>query len=430
MKRQVHRVSFRLWRIAGAWLCFAVAAHTGNAQPDSTLSADDLFSQARAKAFGGKRAEARSLLHLALKRSPGYNDIRVFLARTYAWDGFYDSARTELRTVLRAEASHREGLGALIDTELWSDRYDEAREVAERALKLYPGDEEFILKKARALKSLGRTQEAVAVLGTHQAVATTSPEILAYRKRLETELLTYSVSVNYALDFFSDVFDPMHLRYLQLGRQTSFGSLFARINSGYRFESSGFQGELDFYPSIAPGVYGYLNYGYSPSSIFPRHRFGGEIYCSLPWSLEASLGVRYLSFESGGHVSMYTGSIGWYIGNYFLSLRPYFTPDVSSTSKSATVQVRRYFGDAETYVGLKLGAGFSPDDKSIILVSGETATETYFVKSQVAGASAQIPLGERFFVNASFDVTHQELSFRYGAYVYDYSMSLGVKANL
>jgi hypothetical protein len=45
----------------------------------------------------------------------------------------------------------------------------------------------------------------------------------------------------------------------------------------------------------------------------------------------------------------------------------------------------------------------------------------------VVGAGAQVALTRRLWMNASFDITRQELSFSYGEYVLDYSMSLGMK---
>ena len=425
MKQRTYHRFARLitWVLLAPSLIVSMGTIATAQQPER--SADELFTKARELAFSGKRPEARELLHLALFRSPGYADIRVFLARAHAWDGNYDSARIALRHVLAEDPAHREAISALIDVELWSDSYGNALSGAEGALIRFPADPEFTLKKARALKNLGRTQEAVAVLRSGESRTGPSPELSAFRERLEAELLTYTVSLNYSLDLFSDVYDPMHLRYIQVGTQTPYGSLLLRASSGFRFGEGGFQGEVDFYPAIAQGVYGYVNYGYSGAPIFPRHRAGAELYYSLPASLEASAGFRYLSFRGGGHVTMYTASVGWYVGNYYLSLRPYFTPDGETVSKSASLQVRRYIGDADTYVSAKAGAGFSPDEKRVIFTSGGTASEIYVLKSQVVGAGAQVALSRLLWVNASVDVTRQELSF--GEYVLDYSMSLGLK---
>jgi YaiO family outer membrane protein len=199
------------------------------------------------------------------------------------------------------------------------------------------------------------------------------------------------------------------------------------VNYGYRFQNSGIQGELDFYPKIMNGVYGYLNYGYSGADIFPKHRFGAEVYGRLPSSMEGSLGIRYLYFGPASTVTIYTGSLGLYRGNYYFSLRPYITPNNSSFSRSVSLLVRRYFGDADNYLSVKGSVGFIPDERTVIFSAGESGKETYFLKSENAGIGCQYALTSTHLLTVTFDITHQELSFDPGRYVYDYSFSVGVK---
>src|SRR5688572_9419692 len=71
-----------------------------------TLSSDDIFLQAREKAFNGKREEARQMLRYALEKSPDYHDIRILLGRTYAWDAQREEARKEFRMVLSKSPEH------------------------------------------------------------------------------------------------------------------------------------------------------------------------------------------------------------------------------------------------------------------------------------------------------------------------------------
>jgi len=219
----------------------------------------------------------------------------------------------------------------------------------------------------------------------------------------------------------------MHLVYLQLSRRTPYGSLFARVNYGYRFLTKGTQGEIDFYPKIKSGIYGYLNYGYSQSDIFPRHRAGAELYGRLMASTEGSLGIRYLYFGPTSTVTIYTGSLGLYKGNYYFSLRPYITPNSTSFSRSIGLLVRRYFNDADTYISLKGSVGFTPDERSVILSTGENGKDIYFLKSQNLGVGWQYAATTQFVFTLTFDATHQELSFSPGEYVYDYSLSTGIK---
>jgi YaiO family outer membrane protein len=397
------------------------------AQSDTTLGADELFMIARQRAFSGHRAEARILLKQILRRSPDYVDVRVLLGRTYAWDGKYDSARIELRRALKSNPSSVDAFEALIDNEVWSEHYDAALAAAEEALKHNPNNDELFVRKATALRHLGRDYEALTALARAEDINPSNPDISDMREQIRSKSMYYSLSLNYTGDKFSEIYDPMHLAYLQLSRRTPIGSVFARLNYGYRFQTNGIQEEVDFYPRIMTGYYAYLNYGYSASDIFPKHRGGGELYGKLPSSMEGSLGFRYLYFGPGSSVTIYTGSLSLYLGNYYFSLRPYFTPNGSSLSHSFDLLVRKYFSDADSYLYATGGIGYTPDERDVLLSTGTSGKETYFLKSQNVGVGIQYSLSIHYVLSASLEETHQELSFSPGNYVYDYTLSAGMK---
>jgi YaiO family outer membrane protein len=399
------------------------------AQKDTTkLGIDDLFMVAREKAFNKQHEEARALLRIILLRSPSYYDARVLLGRTYAWDGKYDSARNELKNVLTEEPSYKDALSALVDVELWSDQYAKVLEILDNALHYYPTDEELLLKKARTLKNLGRDVDALNVLNKLEDIHPSAPGITSLRQEIDTKTMQNGIGINYATDQFSDIYDPMQYVYLQYSRRTPYGSVFGRMNYSNRFQSEGTQIEFDFYPVISEGKNGYLNYGYSKSSLFPKHRIGAEFYTNLPASFEASLGFRYLSFGSGNTVKIFTGTLGYYYRSYWFSVRPYLTPGDAGTSKSVSINIRYYFGDIDDYVTLKAGTGFTPDERQVQSSSGFSAsTEVFHLNSQTAGIGFQKMMGTYTLLVVSFDFTNQELSFSPYDYVKLYSFSAGIR---
>lgn len=397
------------------------------AQRDTTeVSVDELFTIAREKAYNKQRTESRTLLRIALLKSPKYYDIRILLGRTYAWDGKYDSARIELKQVLAAVPSHQDAYNALIDVELWSDQNTQALAAVNHALQYYPSDEEFLLKKARALKNLGRDREALNVLNTLEDIHPSAPGIEPMRQVIVTKTLFNSIGINYAVDAFPES-APMHYFSLQYNRRTQFGSFFTRLNDSYRFEETGAQLEFDFYPRITDGTYAYLNYGFSNGPLFPKHRFGGEFYSNLPASFEGSLGFRFLYFGPGSSVTIYTGTIGYYYGSFWFCFRPYFTPGDAATSKSASLTLRYFFGDIEEYVSFRMGAGFTPDERFLQASSGIDSKEVYYLDSQTFGIGLQMTAGLHYLLTASFDYTHQEKSYDPGSYLKMYSLSAGWK---
>jgi YaiO family outer membrane protein len=400
---------------------------TVHAQDWKSLGVDELFQRARETAFAGKREEARAMLLTILERSPDYTDVRIFLARTYAWDGMRTQARKELQAVLAQSPQNEDALNALVDVEMWDDQFAYGLTVVNTALSYYPNSEDLLYKKASILHSLNRPDEAAVVLNQLLTINPSHEKGISLLNELRKERMKYTAGVSYDLDLFSRTFSPAHSLAAQLARANRWGSSIVRLNYAHRFSSNGFQPEIDLYPRIADGIYAYLNYGYSESDLFPQHRVGAEVFSKLPASLEASAGIRYLYFGSTSKVTIYTGSLGWYYKSYWISLRPYITPGEPGTSFSTNLTIRRYFQDADNYIGLTGGYGFSPDDRRIQSAAGLSTDGIYILKSQRLGVAWQKTLKRNLILNTSLGAVHQELSFDQGKYVWITNIVAGIR---
>jgi YaiO family outer membrane protein len=135
------------------------------------------------------------------------------------------------------------------------------------------------------------------------------------------------------------------------------------------------------YPKITKGLYAYVSGGWSNASLFPSIRYGAELYKSLPKGFEMSLGFRGLKYSST--TMIYTGSVGWYTGNSYLSFRTYVTPGDPGASKSGTLDYRKYREDADNYLSIYVGLGFSPEYDPFPL--NENENPTFDLKSQKMG---------------------------------------------
>lgn len=171
-----------------------------------------------------------------------------------------------------------------------------------------------------------------------------------------------TAGVDYSYQSFMGDIDAWQLASFSLGQRSTAGTLIARVNYAHRFATSGVQVEGDAYPRLGDGTYAYLNAGYSGASIFPEWRFGAEVFTNLPQAWEASLGMRHLRF-TGAPVTLFTGSLGKYAGNFWLSARPYLRSSSTGTSASASLTARRYYEDADNYIGLRVGYGSTPGDQ-------------------------------------------------------------------
>lgn len=382
---------------------------------------DEAFKVARELAFNENRKQAQDTLQLILTKYPNYHDIRVFLASTYSWDGSYDKAETEYKYVLKKDLNRKDAWIGLIKNELWAEEPFKALETANKALDVFPDDDEIMYLKASAEENSNNPEDA---FKTVQYLLNKNPlnkEALDYKKNLEQKLSYNSVGLLATVDLYSKVFDPMQYYTLKYSRQTKYGSIIGKINFSRRFEENGVQFEVDMYPKISKGFYAYLNFGLANTFLYPDIRYGAELYKSLPKSFEISLGFRSLKYNSTTNI--YTGSIGWYTGNSYWSFRPYFTPGDSGTSKSGTLNYRKYRSDADNYFTISAGMGFSPE----IYNFDFEGNEDNIIELQ----SQKLNLGYYFTSNnkknawgTKLGITHQEISFDPGNYFWIYSFGV------
>lgn len=393
--------------IAGTilFLLFLVFARAGFGQ-----GVDSLFQQARSFAFNGEREKAREILSRILVTSPKYSDVRILLGRTYSWDGKRDEARAEFNKVFAYDSTNTEAWSALADVELWDDKPEAALSAAENGLRFKPENKELSVKKIKALIDMKRCDEVDKEIRQLSARDSACAECEVLKKSAFNACADKMLSVGTNIDFFSKRYDPAIYNYVQIGYRAPKATVIFRLNQSSRFNNTGFQPEIDVYPSIGKKMYGYINYGFTIYDLFPRHRLGLELYRSFPKSFEGSLGLRYLYFTSS-EVFIYTASLTKYIGNFAFIGRIFITPDVRSFSRSGSINVRRYFSDADTYIGLIFSAGLSPDNRALLTTSGLGANQDrslYFFESQRVGLTLSKTFNVKHVILFNLDYTNQE----------------------
>lgn len=387
---------------------------------------DVAFKNARELAFNGARKQAQDTLLLILTKYPTYNDVRSFLASTYSWDGIYKKARKEFAQVLKNDSDRLDTWEAAIKNELYSDTPFSALEMANKALKYFTDNDELLYLKASAQEDSNNQEEALKTIEKLLEKNPKHKKAINYKNDLINKLSHNSIGLRSSVEVYSEVFDPMQYYLLQYGRQTKYGSINAKVNFSRRFASNGWQFEVDLYPRISEGLYAYLNFGTSESTLFPKIRYGAELYKSLPKSFEASLGFRSLKYSE--ITNIYTGSVGWYTGNSYWSFRSYVTPDNAGSSISGTINYRKYRKDANNYFSIDAGMGFSPEiyrfefegnQNAIINLNSQKLNLGYFFTSKNDKNAWGIRSG----------IVHQEISFDPGSYlwVFDIGLSWDIK---
>jgi len=396
--------------ILTVWLPFlGMAQGSGyNGNPDTS------FFTARTLAFEGKRDIARDTLNHILTKYPDYSDVRSLLASTYSWDGRYDLARDQFNRITSQERQNKEVWVAAIKNEIYSEDYYIALGLSNKALTYLKDDDDIQDLRRKVLENLYEDMKTA----MDTAVSTV-------KKYTEPEIKRNNISMTNSFEVFDAVYGPMVYSSFAYSRKTKAGSVIPRINYANRFETHGLQYELDLYPKFSKTFYAYLNYGFSSAPIFPGHRVGAEFYANLPKAIETSLGVRYLDFRTT-KATVYTGSVGLYRGNYYFSVRSYVTPqDFGNVSVSGGLLVRRYLKDANNYLGINMGMGYSPELKQFIDGEALLAETLLFVESQ------RLALAYQFTGKVSpnsyklnLGLSRQELVFDSGNFVWSVSAGL------
>ncbi len=355
------------WRNNGTtamrWWHFAVCCSllATLSLPGVASAGQDRFNQARELAFAGDREGAREILRELIEARPNHWDGRILLGRTLAWDKRYDEAREELLVVVRAKPNYSDARSALADVEMWSDHPAAAIAFLDEGLASSPNNENFLYKKASAQRKLGDLGDAMItldrLLDRNPSHAQGAKMFAGLRERRAKN----KFGLGYGYTDVDTLSSAWHGASAQFSRRTGLGSFSLRANWSRRFDRTGKQFEIDAYPRIVDGLYAYVNYGYSADSLYPTHRFGGELYANLPQGIELSAGFRRLQFENSD-VTIYTGTVAKYVGNWWISARPYITPKSVGTSRSYALTVRRYFGSRDTFIGLTAGTGSSPGE--------------------------------------------------------------------
>ena len=122
-------------------ICYLLISFSIKAQ--TSISADDLFKNARSAAFEEKDYDkAKQFAYEALQISPSYSDIEIFLGRLCTWNKQYDSARYHFSKVLNTDSANKDASIAYTDLEYWNDNFAEALRVCNLALNIDSSSEE------------------------------------------------------------------------------------------------------------------------------------------------------------------------------------------------------------------------------------------------------------------------------------------------
>lgn len=208
-------------------------------------------------------------------------------------------------------------------------------------------------------------------------------------------------AARYEVTLLDDGSDAWHNASIEIGARRFRLTPIARVNLASRDGARAAQFEGDAYPAW-PGVgYAYLSAAWSPEGRpFPDSRLAGEFFLVLPAAFEVSAGFIRLDYP-GATVPIWLGSVGKYIGNYWLTARQYWLPEQDAFSFA--LAGRRYFRAGDEFVTARLIRGSAPET----LLTEEDIGR---LESYTALVDGQLRLNRRWLALPTASITSEELS--------------------
>ncbi|HEX9020739.1 MAG TPA: YaiO family outer membrane beta-barrel protein [Nitrospirota bacterium] len=363
------------------------------------------FKLAKALSFSNHRNEAIQLYTELLATRPDNSDLLLARGRTYAWENRWHEAEADITAVTRRLPDYGDAWSALGDVYLWSDRPRDAVNAYGKWIAANPGDSRAYIARAKARRSAGDFDAALADFEAARAHGAPDKEIDEYlvslqRRRSEQESVapeayTWLASLAYDNSRFSTGRSDWNYYTATLRRFWEHGSLAFEYLRSRRFDENDYALALDAYVDLWPRAYANLRYQYSPRAVlYPDDSYRAEIFQGAGKGWELSGSYDHMDFTSGS-VDMYGVGLGKYTGNWYLRWRTLFIPAPAKLGIANRALARYYYaGNGDDYV--ELNGGFSEGGE---FVQGTSVVET--TRGSSFGAAFQTYFHPRWGIKIS-----------------------------
>lgn len=333
------------------------------------LKADSFYTKGRELAFKSKFTEARVLLDSALGRDPKLFEASILKGCTFSWQQKYSEARPILDKVLKEDtvrARRKEALSARADIEVYDLKHKTAQQKCDTALKEFPNAVEFRKKKSIAYANDEYYKEAIAELKIYLDSVKTDTQAINMMRDFEYKSLRNHAAAGWVQQIYNYSFAPWSFGFVEYGRKFRKAQSIARINYAQRFKTEALQFEIDNYIKLYKGTMLFVNAGISSRNImYPRYRFGAELYKSFLKKFDASAGYHFLRYDfdetdannitvrNTKNIHMLVGSLGFYHKKFWLSYRPIIVLNAygkGTTTITHNFQTRYYYKSELDYI--------------------------------------------------------------------------------
>ncbi len=238
--------------------------------------------------------------------------------------------------------------------------FDSALELINRALRYYPGNEFFTMKRAVVLENMHRYPEAA--LAADSVVKMNPTEVHKdYASYLHSRTFRNAVGISFLSAHF-DSLESANFATLHYVRYAKNGSSFdTKLNFAGRSNGAGLQLEEEIYYTHNKRWTSYGDAAIATKTVFPVVRLAYSLFRNVNHGWEGELGIRYLNLDSLSITSA-VGSVAKYIGDFYVNLRGYLIFAPGKMYESGVLTARLYLDNKTDFIYGAIGAGNSPDE--------------------------------------------------------------------
>jgi YaiO family outer membrane protein len=316
-------------------------------------------------------AETKRLAHLGIRLAPNYYDFHIALGRACRYTNEPDSARYYFNTVMSKNPKYKEAFVYMAQIELESKNAEPALAVTDKAIQLYPDEQDFYWLKLRAIELGNDETKTMAYLNTFAAKFPNDTKIKNHQLDLKLNSNSDRIGANLTLTSFDRAgVGPWYLSSLQYIRQREKITLIGRYNytdrQSYRQSiANGSLTEIESYIKWKKKHYSFANIGIGSGTLFPKVRLNYSSFLNIISKWEFEVGIRYNKNTAAGNYSSVLG-VGTYIGSGLLNLRSYLNLNTQKKYPSFTASYRYYVNSRFDYYAASLGYGTSPDERETL----------------------------------------------------------------
>lgn len=316
-------------------------------------------------------AETKRLAHLGIRLAPNYYDFHIALGRACRYTNEIDSARYYFNTVMSKNPKYKEAFVYMAQIELESKNAAPALAVTDKAIQLYPEEQDFYWLKLRAIELGNDDSKTLEYLNTFADKFPNDTKIKNHQLDLKLNSNSDRIGANFTLTSFDRAgVGPWYLSSLQYVRQRKKITLIGRYNyldrqSYGQSIANGSLTELESYIKWNKKHYSFANIGVGSGDLFPKVRLNYSSFLSIISKWEFEVGVRYNKNTTIENYSSVLG-VGTYIGSGWLNLKSYLNLNTQKKYPSFSVSYRYYLNSRFDYYSASMGYGTSPDERETL----------------------------------------------------------------